>query len=161
MLIFAPDSFGYVDFENEEAASKAVQIMNQQVFEGRRLIVQPAIIRGTPRLSRGPQPLRNSPSRTIYIGNLSFDLTDRDLNNLFKDFKDVVDVRVAIDRRTGQPRGFAHADFTSTESAQAALNDLQGKLVNGRELKCDYSSSLGRASMINRDEPKAQTLESF
>jgi len=51
----------------------------------------------------------------------------------------VLDVRVAIDRRSGQPRGFAHADFTDVESAVTAKEALEQKSVYGRQLKVDYS----------------------
>ena len=78
---------------------------------------------------------------------MSFDMSDRDLNNLFREVKNVIDVRVAIDRRTGQPRGFAHADFTDIESAERALDELRGKMVCGRALRVDFSTSTGRSAM--------------
>lgn len=88
------------------------------------------------------------PTRTLFIGNMSFDMSDRDLNNLFREVKNVIDVRVAIDRRTGQPRGFAHADFVKVEDAEKAAVQLRGKVVCGRELRVDYSTSSGRSSAI-------------
>ena len=51
----------------------------------------------------------------------------------------MLDVRVAIDRRSGQPRGFAHADFTDVESAVTAKKALEQKSVYGRQLRVDYS----------------------
>lgn len=87
--------------------------------------------------------MKNPPSKTLFIGNMSFDMSDRDLNNLFREIKNVVDVRVAIDRRTGQPRGFAHADFTNTAAAEKANEELNGKVVCGRALRVDYSTSQG------------------
>lgn len=68
-------------------------------------------------------------------------MSDADLNKLFRDIRNVIDVRVAIDRRTGQPRGFAHADFTDVESAEKAMGQLQNKEVYGRVLRVDYSGS--------------------
>jgi nucleolin len=81
----------------------------------------------------------SEPTSTLYIGNMSYMMTDRDLNSLFRPLRNVTDVRVAIDRRTGQPRGFAHADFTDEESAVAARTELQGKLVYGRNLRVEYA----------------------
>lgn len=81
----------------------------------------------------------NPPSKTLFIGNMSFEMTDRDLNALFKGIRNVIDVRVAIDRRTGQPRGFAHADFVDVKSAQEAFKVLESKEVYGRMLRVDYS----------------------
>ena len=140
------DRFGYVDFETTESATKAIETLNQQLFEGRRLAVQYAAYetktlpgrdgRGT--FDRNPKPL-NPPSKTLFIGNMSFEMTDRDLNNLFKGIRNVIDVRVAIDRRTGQPRGFAHADFVDVKSAMEAMKHLEGKETYGRKLRLDYS----------------------
>ena len=80
------------------------------------------------------------PSKTLFIGNLAFEMSDADLNKLFRDIRNVIDVRVAIDRRTGQPRGFAHADFVDVESAQKAMEQLSGKDVYGRKLRIDFSA---------------------
>ena len=77
---------------------------------------------------------------------MSFEITDRDLSNLFRGVRNVIDVRVAIDRRTGQPRGFAHADFIDVKSAMEAMKVLAEKEIYGRKLKVDFSySSAGRA----------------
>lgn len=81
----------------------------------------------------------NPESQTLFIGNMAFDMTDRDINSLFKGIRNIVDVRVAIDRRTGQARGFAHADFTDVRAATEALQSLQGREVYGRKLRVDYS----------------------
>ncbi|KAL8895439.1 MAG: hypothetical protein Q9192_003632 [Flavoplaca navasiana] len=138
--------FGYINFTTTAAATLAIQTFNSQPLEGRRLTVQYATPR-SPILSR---PLRSSPhtpsppTRTLFIGNMAFDMSDRELNNLFREVRNVVDVRVAIDRRTGQPRGFAHADFTDVESAKEAMVQLSGKEVCGRVLRVDYSQSTGR-----------------
>lgn len=61
--------------------------------------------------------------------------------DLFRDVKDVLDVRVAIDRRSGQPRGFAHADFLDIQSAERAKDQLQSKVIYGRQLRVDFSAS--------------------
>ena len=145
--------FGYVTFESIEASQRAIELFNLQNFEGRRLSVQFSVSR--PNTSkRGPdRPQRfgntpnNAPTSTLFIGNMSFDMSDRDLNNLFRDIKDVVDVRVAIDRRTGQPRGFAHADFVDVASAEKAMQELSGKVVSGRPLRIDFSTSVGRGTV--------------
>ena len=60
--------------------------------------------------------------------------------DLFREIRNVLDVRVAIDRRSGQPRGFAHADFVDVASAQVAKELLEKKVVYGRALRVDYSA---------------------
>lgn len=148
--------FGYVNFETVEAAQRAIELYNMQNFEGRRLSVQFSLSSRSAGSSDRPQRQAyatpqdrptNPPSKTLFIGNMSFDMSDRDLNNLFREIKNVIDVRVAIDRRTGQPRGFAHADFTDVASAERAMTELSGKVVCGRSLRIDFSTSTGRAAV--------------
>ena len=139
--------FGYLDFQEIESATKAIQMFDRQPFEGRTITVQYARTRDPADQSEPLQPHRpkNPPSQTLFIGNMAYDMSDKDLNNLFSRVKNVTDVRVAIDRRTGQPRGFAHADFVDTESAVAAMKYLQQIEVCGRTLRLDYSISKPRA----------------
>ncbi len=92
---------------------------------------------------------RNPPSKTLFIGNMSFDMSDKDLNELFRKIRNVLDVRVAIDRRSGQPRGFAHADFIDKESAIQAMEYLKDKEVHGRRLRVDFS---GKSSPPSREQ---------
>ena len=136
--------FGYVEFETAEGAESAISMFNMQNFEGRRMTVQHTIERRKDNPARrGNAPLKepHAPSKTLFIGNMAFDMSDRDLNNLFREIKNVVDVRVAIDRRTGQPRGFAHADFVDVASAERAMAELTDKGVCGRYLRVDFSTS--------------------
>ena len=120
-----------------EQAKAAISAKDQMMFEGRRMIVN--------YMARSTRPDRaNPPSKTLFIGNLAFEMSDADLNKLFRDIRNVLDVRVAIDRRTGQPRGFAHADFVDIESAQAGKESLNGKEIYGRRLRVDFSAGKER-----------------
>lgn len=78
--------FGYVEFANQESADQAVREMDQKVFAGRRMAVQ-YHVRREPRRSGmatqggvGRQP--NQPSKTLFIGNMSYQMSDRDLNGM-------------------------------------------------------------------------------
>jgi len=120
-----------------EAAKEAVENMHMTIYEGRRVVVQYA--QGSLVNQRERVFKQNPPTKTLFIGNMSFDMTDRDLNALFKDIRNVIDVRVAVDRRTGQPRGFAHAEFIDVASAKAAYDILENKAPYGRKLRLDFS----------------------
>lgn len=82
-------------------------------------------------------------------------MSDADLNRLFRDVKNVLDVRVAIDRRSGQPRGFAHADFVDIESATAGKQALSGKELYGRRLRVDFSGSARDRAPRGREDGTA------
>ncbi|EPS40926.1 hypothetical protein H072_5208 [Dactylellina haptotyla CBS 200.50] len=129
--------FGYVEFEEQDAATAAVEKMHGLIVDGRRINVQYVL---KPERADGSTE-GNPPSRTLFIGNLSFDITDKDLNELFAEIRNCTDVRVAIDRRTGQPRGFAHADFVDVASAEAAKEKLQSKSIYGRQVRIDFTKS--------------------
>lgn len=84
----------------------------------------------------------NPPAKSLFIGNMSFQMSDKDLNDAFRDIRNVLDIRVAIDRRSGQPRGFAHADFIDIASAEEAKKQLENKTIFGRQLRVDFSKDV-------------------
>ncbi|KAK4986957.1 hypothetical protein LTR66_007730 [Elasticomyces elasticus] len=138
--------FGYVEFQDQQAADQAIKNLDQVIFEGRRLAVQ-YHVRRQPRTMSQPQA-PGQPTKTLFIGNMSFQMSDKDLNDLFREIRNVLDVRVAIDRRTGQPRGFAHADFIDVASAEKAKATLESKEVYGRKLRVDFSHSANSRSQM-------------
>nr|POF26045.1 nuclear localization sequence-binding protein [Quercus suber] len=135
--------FGYVEFADQDSADRAVRELDQKQLQGRRMAVQYHIRRERrpdARVGSASTQSRNPPSKTLFIGNMSYQMSDRDLNDLFREIRNVLDVRVAIDRRSGQPRGFAHADFIDVASAEQAKEILQDKTVYGRPLRVDFSA---------------------
>lgn len=71
----------------------------------------------------------------LYVGNLSFDTTNQDLNEMFAAFGTVQSSNVIEDRETGRARGFAFVEMSSKEEGEAAIAGLNGKEVGGREIK--------------------------
>ena len=75
----------------------------------------------------------------IYVGNLSFDVTDEQLQQEFAAFGVVDKVTVITDRMTGQSRGFAFVEMPNDTEAQAAIQALNGKEVAGRALNVNVA----------------------
>src|SRR5712671_5534417 len=73
--------------------------------------------------------------KNLFIGNMSFQTTEADLRALFEPFGQVTRVHVAMDRETGRARGFAFVEMPNDEEAAKAIAGLDGKEVNGRNLK--------------------------
>ncbi len=71
----------------------------------------------------------------LYVGNLSFNTTNQDLNDLFGEVGTVESANVVEDRDTGRSRGFGFVEMSSKEEADNAIAQLNGKEVDGRELK--------------------------
>jgi RNA recognition motif-containing protein len=70
----------------------------------------------------------------LYVGNLSFGTTESGLRDLFAQFGDVSSASIVMDRETGRSRGFGFVEFSSDEHAKAAINGLNGKNFDGRDL---------------------------
>lgn len=70
----------------------------------------------------------------LYVGNLSFETTENDLNDLFSEHGKVTDVAILSDRETGRSRGFGFVTFTDAAGANAAIEALNGKEIGGRAL---------------------------
>jgi RNA recognition motif-containing protein len=73
-------------------------------------------------------------STKLFVGNLSFNLTEQDLREAFAPFGTVTDVAVMLDRATNRPRGFAFVSMSSKEEADKAIQGLNGKALDGRAL---------------------------
>jgi len=76
-------------------------------------------------------------STNLYVGNLSYDTTEDTLRTLFAEFGEIESVNVITDRYTGRPRGFGFVEMATQEAAEAAIGGLNGKSVDGREIKVD------------------------
>jgi RNA recognition motif-containing protein len=74
-------------------------------------------------------------SKKLYVGNLSFQTTSQDLQDLFAQAGTVESANVIEDRATGQSKGFAFVEMSSEEEATAAIEQFNGKEVGGRALK--------------------------
>jgi RNA recognition motif-containing protein len=70
----------------------------------------------------------------IFVGNLAFGSTDRDLRQLFEPYGDVDKINIITDRDTGQSRGFGFVEMPDSTAAKAAIQGLQGKELGGRTL---------------------------
>ncbi len=70
----------------------------------------------------------------LYVGNLSFSTTEQDLEEQFGQFGQVNSASLITDRETGRSRGFGFVELDSNEAAQAAIQNLNGKEVDGRAL---------------------------
>jgi cold-inducible RNA-binding protein len=73
-------------------------------------------------------------SSNLYVGNLSFDAREEDLQELFAAHGEVVSAKVITDRETGRPRGFGFVEMANAEDAQKAIQSLDGKDFMGRNL---------------------------
>src|SRR6266404_96756 len=72
--------------------------------------------------------------KKLYVGNLSYGVTDGDLSKMFEAHGTVESAQVIMDRDTGRSKGFGFVEMKSDQEAQAAMTGLNGKEVEGRAL---------------------------
>ena len=73
-------------------------------------------------------------SQKLFVGNLSFNTTENDLQDAFAAHGTVVEANLMMDRATGRPRGFAFVTMSTPEEAQKAISEMNGKQLDGRAL---------------------------
>ena len=85
--------------------------------------------------------------RKLYVGNLGFDVTSQELQDVFAEIGPCDSVALITDRGTGQSRGFGFVEMASNGDAQKAIQQLDGKEIKGRAIKVsearDRDSSRG------------------
>lgn len=70
----------------------------------------------------------------IYVGNLSYDVTDETIKQAFESFGEVTSARVIKDKYTGRSRGFGFVEMPVQSQAQTAIKSLNGKELLGKEM---------------------------
>jgi RNA recognition motif-containing protein len=73
--------------------------------------------------------------KKVYVGNMSYDVSQADLEQMFGEFGTVESAQIIMDRDTGRSKGFAFIEMASDSEAQAAIGALDGKDCGGRALK--------------------------
>ena len=73
--------------------------------------------------------------KKLYVGNLSYHTYEDGLENVFRNFGAVASVKIITDRETGRSKGFAFVEMGSDAEAQAAIEGLDGREIDGRQIK--------------------------
>jgi RNA recognition motif-containing protein len=80
----------------------------------------------------------------VFVGNLDFNTTKAEVQNLFAEVGEVRDVFLPNDRESGRPRGFAFVEYTSDENAAKAIEKFNGYQLNGRALRVNAAEDRPR-----------------
>jgi RNA recognition motif-containing protein len=73
-------------------------------------------------------------AKRLFVGNLAYSINEADLRDLFSGSGDITEVKVVLDRETGRARGFAFVEMATEEGAGAAIQNLNGRDLQGRAL---------------------------
>lgn len=147
--------YAFVYFETPEEMQKVIEEANGTFWNGRRIHCAPRL-KSAAFVERNKPMEERTPSRSLYIGNIPYEATDAELNKMFQALENVERVRIAVDRSTGWPRGFAHADFKDEQSALKAATHLKTVQLLGRNLRVDYSDTKPRKERSPTSYPRRE-----
>lgn len=74
-------------------------------------------------------------SKNIYVGNLSYEASEQELESMFTEYGEVTSARIITDRDTDRSKGFGFVEMADATAAEAAINGLNGKEWKSRELR--------------------------
>jgi polyadenylate-binding protein len=138
--------YGYVHYETAEAATEAIQKVNGMILEDQEVVVG-HFLRRQDRSSQNEWT-------NLYVKQFSLAWTDEKLRELFSPFGEVNSLKIARDFE-GQSKGFAFVDFATHESAAKALDELNGKVVEGEDADGQPTKF---ELYVNRAQKKAERL---
>jgi len=77
--------------------------------------------------------------KKLFVGNLPFELSDLELEDIFKDYGEIASAKVIVDRRTGRSRGFGFVEMNTEDGAKNAVEALNGLEVKGRPINVSFA----------------------
>jgi RNA recognition motif-containing protein len=83
-------------------------------------------------------------AKKIYVGNMSYSTSEDSVRSLFASYGEVVSVNLITDRYTGESKGFGFVEMAQDEQATAAISALNGKELDGRQLRVDIAQDKPR-----------------
>ena len=79
--------------------------------------------------------MEGSVSKSLYVGNIQWDLTEKELEELFNPFGKIISVQIIKDHNSGRSKGFGFVEMEKPDEADKAMQNLHGKELRGRTLK--------------------------
>ncbi|KAM4736373.1 polyadenylate-binding protein 1A isoform 1-T5 [Anableps anableps] len=122
--------YGFVHFETHEAAERAIEKMNGMLLNDRKVFVGRFKSRKEREAELGA---RAREFTNVYIKNFGEDMDDEKLKELFSKYGPALSIRVMTDEN-GKSKGFGFVSFERHEDAQKAVDDMNGKELNGRQV---------------------------
>ncbi|EXC32296.1 Nucleolysin TIAR [Morus notabilis] len=125
-------SYGFVHYFDRRSAALAILSLNGRHLFGQPIKVNWAYASG--------QREDTSGHFNIFVGDLSPEVTDATLFACFSVYGSCSDARVMWDQKTGRSRGFGFVSFRNQQDAQSAINDLTGKWLGSRQIRCNWAT---------------------
>ncbi|KAK4269054.1 hypothetical protein QN277_022259 [Acacia crassicarpa] len=125
-------SYGFIHYFDRRSAALSILSLNGRHLFGQPIKVNWAYASG--------QREDTSGHYNVFVGDLSPEVTDATLFACFSVYPSCSDARVMWDQKTGRSRGFGFVSFRNQQDAQSAINDLTGKWLGSRQIRCNWAT---------------------
>lgn len=142
-------SYGFIHYYDRRFASMAILTLNGRHLFGQPIKVNWAYTSG--------QREDTSNHFNVFVGDLSPEVTDAMLFACFSVYPSCSDARVMWDQKTGRSRGFGFVSFRNQQDAQSAINDLTGKWLGSRQIRCNWAIK-GAAANDDKQSSDAKSV---
>ncbi|XP_057976441.1 oligouridylate-binding protein 1B isoform X2 [Malania oleifera] len=142
-------SYGFIHYFDRRSAALAILSLNGRHLFGQPIKVNWAYASG--------QREDTSSHYNIFVGDLSPEVTDATLFACFSVYPSCSDARVMWDQKTGRSRGFGFVSFRNQQDAQSAINDLTGKWLGSRQIRCNWATK-GAGSSDDKQNSDAKSV---
>ncbi|KAI4316195.1 hypothetical protein L6164_024198 [Bauhinia variegata] len=140
-------SYGFVDYHDRASAALAIMTLHGRQLYGQALKVNWAYANSSREDTSG--------HFNVFVGDLSPEVTDATLFACFSVYPSCSDARVMWDHKTGRSKGYGFVAFRDQQEAQNAINDMTGKWLGNRQIRCNWATKGAGAS--SNDEKNNDT----
>uniref|UniRef100_A0A0D6R7Y3 RRM domain-containing protein n=1 Tax=Araucaria cunninghamii TaxID=56994 RepID=A0A0D6R7Y3_ARACU len=141
-------SYGFVDYFDHRSAANSILTLNGRHIFGQPIKVNWAYASG--------QREDTSGHYSIFVGDLSSEVTDAALFACFAVYPSCSDARVMWDQKSGRSRGFGFVSFRNQQDADNAINQMNGKTLGSRQIRCNWATKTSTGNQ-NDDKQNGET----
>ncbi|PPR91148.1 hypothetical protein GOBAR_AA29545 [Gossypium barbadense] len=149
LTLLMQSSYGFIHYFDRRSAALSILSLNGRHLFGQPIKVNWAYASG--------QREDTSGHFNIFVGDLSPEVTDAMLFACFSVYPSCSDARVMWDQKTGRSRGFGFVSFRNQQDAQSAINDLSGKWLGSRQIRCNWATK-GVSSSDDKQSSDAKSV---
>ena len=133
--------FGFVEFATAAGANAAVALNGQKEIDGRTVRLDKTSTRShdPDKRAKAFGDVPSEASTVLFVGNVSFNVTEDGLWEVFSEYGEVKSVRLPTDRDTQRPKGYGYVEFVDIEAAKKAFEGARGKEIDGRSIRLDFA----------------------
>lgn len=151
--------FAYVDLPSQKHVESVV-LLSEANLNGRNLLIKSSTsFEGRPEADALKLLSKNPPLRILFVGNLSFDTAESDLEEHFRHCGDIVKIRMATFEDSGKCKGFAFIDFKDEVGPTTALKSKLAKKLINRPLRLEYGEDRSKRTPNRVREQQVQEGE--